>query len=478
MTVFDIAIVGGGPAGLAAAARTLAAGLSTCVIDEQQRPGGQILRQPPATFSVPGWLTGAPYRKARALLDKVSGDPDLHWLGGRSVLGIVPDAVGDAGFTLSLSASTGGFSEVRARRVLVSGGCYDMPVALPGWTLPGVMSAGAVQTMVKAQQVLPGNNESPRVVLFGTHPLMIVLAQQIVLAGGQVEAVCFAQPFAQMAKAALAHLPRAIFTPAPLLAAAGGMAALRRAGVPVRYGTPVLRCEGDVQGGVRQVVVAGPQGEEGIACDLAAMCFGFLPQSDLVRQAGAQVRWSGPVGGWEAIHDGAMRSTVTGLYVAGETTGVAGSDAAMAEGAIAGLTMARDAGALGEREASAAMRSPQASRKAMQGFIDLLRTVADPRPWLPLARADTLLCRCEDIPKSAVDKAIADAIAVGTSFGASAVKLRCRAGMGLCQGRSCEHALVRLVAAARRCDESEVQGFRPRFPARPVAIADLIEDAG
>lgn len=474
MTVFDIAIVGGGPAGLAAAERTLAAGLSTCIIDEQQRPGGQILRQPPAAFSVPGWLTGAPYRKGRALLANVSDDAKLHWLGGQSLLGITPDPAGEAGFTLALSGTMGGVSEVQAKRVLVAGGCYDMPVALPGWTLPGVMSAGAVQTLVKAQQVLPGQ----RVVLFGTHPLMIVLAQQVIEAGGQVEAVCFAQSVAQMARAALAHLPRAIATPAPLIAAAGGMAALRRAGVKVRYGAPVLRCEGEGQGGVDQVVIAGPNGEEALACDLAVMCYGFLPQADLVRQAGAGVRWSNPAGGWEAVHDDAMRSTVPDLYVAGETTGVAGSDAAMAEGAIAGLAIAQDAGALTECEAAAAMRGPRSTRKAMQGFIDLLRAVADPRPWLPAASADTLLCRCEDIPAGAVDKAIADALSVGPSFGASAIKLRCRAGMGLCQGRSCEHALVRRIAAARGCAEGEVEGFRPRFPARALAIADLLEDAG
>ncbi|MFT4055478.1 MAG: FAD-dependent oxidoreductase [Novosphingobium sp.] len=463
MSTYDVAIVGGGPAGLAAAERTLAAALSTCVIDEQQRPGGQILRQPPAAFSVPGWLGGAPYRKGRALLDRVGGDARLQWLGGRSVLGVQPDG---EGFALTLSGTTGGIELVQARRVLVAGGCYDMPVALPGWTLPGVMSAGAVQTLIKAQQVLPGQ----RVVLFGTHPLMIVLAQQIVEAGGEVAAVCFAQPFAAMARTALAHLPRALRTPGPLLAAAAGIMALRRAGVPVRYEAQVLRCEGG--DAVERIVLSDG---ESIECDVAAMCYGFLPQADLIRQIGAEVRWSDPAGGWEAIHDEAMRSTVPGLYVAGETTGVAGSDAAMAEGALAGLAIAQDAGALSAQVAEAAMRKPRAERQAMQGFIDLLRGVADPRPWLPQPEPETLLCRCEDISVGAVDRAIADALAVGPSFGASAIKLRCRAGMGLCQGRTCEHALVRRIASARDCTEGEVAGFRPRFPARVVSVADLLE---
>ncbi|MFS0851239.1 FAD-dependent oxidoreductase [Novosphingobium panipatense] len=463
MSTYDIAIVGGGPAGLAAAERTLAAGLATCVIDEQQRPGGQILRQPPSTFSVPGWLSGAPYRKGRALLDRVSGDARLQWLGGRSVLGVQPDG---EGFALTLSGTAGGVEQVEARRVLVAGGCYDMPVALPGWTLPGVMSAGAVQTLIKAQQVVPGQ----RIVLFGTHPLMIVLAQQIVEAGGEVAAVCFAQPFAAMARTALAHLPRALRTPGPLLAAAAGIMALRRAGVPVRYGAQAARCEGTEA--VERIVLSDG---ESIACDVAAMCYGFLPQADLIRQIGPEVRWSDPAGGWEAIHDEGMRSSVPGLYVAGETTGVAGSDAAMAEGALAGLAIAQDAGALSAGDAAVAMRKPRAERQAMQGFIDLLRGVADPRPWLPQPEPETLLCRCEDISSGAVDRAIADALAVGPSFGASAIKLRCRAGMGLCQGRTCEHALVRRIASARGCAEGEVAGFRPRFPARAVSVADLLE---
>ena len=462
---YDVAIVGGGPAGQAAALRTLAAGLSTCMIDEQQRPGGQILRQPPVEFGRAGWMQGALYRELREQLDRIEREPKLDWIGGTSVLGIARE---DDGFTLTLAGE--GPRVLRAARVLVAAGCYDMPVALPGWTLPGAMSLGAVQTLLKAQGVLPGQ----RFALFGTHPLMLVLAEQLVDAGGEVAAVVFAQSFAEMARRALPHLPSATATPAPLLAAFKSWRRLRRAGVAITYGGQAARIVGDgarvtgieiVQGGARRLV----------ACDIAAMGYGFLPQADLPRAAGAQVRWSRPAGGWETVADGWMRSSLPGLYVAGETTGVTGADAAMAEGAIAGLAIACDAGAVDRRRAQREHGELAARRRSLDGFIALLRAAADPRGALPEPDSETLLCRCEDISAATVDGAIAAALAVGKDFGASAIKLRCRAGMGLCQGRSCEHALVRRIAAAQGRDPADVAGFRTRFPARPVTVGDLID---
>ncbi|WP_137679855.1 FAD-dependent oxidoreductase [Aurantiacibacter suaedae] len=472
MRTYDVAIVGGGPAGLAAAGQVLEAGLSLCVIDEQQRPGGQILRQPPETFAVPGWLPGASYRNARALLDRVAADERMVWFGGQSVLAIQPAADND-GWDLVLAGTAGpGSGPVKARRVLVAGGCYDMPVAFAGWTTPGVMSAGGLQTLVKAQQFLPGE----RVVLFGTHPLMIVLAQQVIAAGGDLAAVCFAQPFSRMAQLALGKIPAALASPGPLVAAAQGMAALRKAGVAVHFGASVERCDAGPEGRGVQVHFAGKAGPLHFSADVAAMCYGFLPQSDLLRQCGAEVRWSMPAGGWEAVHNGLYRSSLAGLYVAGETTGVTGSDAAMSEGAMAGLAITADAGKLDQRTLDARIAPYRRRRQRLEGFIDLLRTVADPRGRLPEASGDTLLCRCEDIPAQAVDEAIIEATAMGRAFGASEIKLRCRAGMGLCQGRSCEHALIRRIAASRKVSEASVAGFKARFPVRPVTISQLIDN--
>lgn len=454
--MIDIAIIGGGPAGQAAARQTLAAGLSTTMIDEQARPGGQILRQPPAAFAVKGWMAGRLYRPLRHLLAQTEADTRLDWRGSTSVAGI--ERI-DTHFRLTLSGAHGG--TLLARRVLIAAGCYDMPVAMPGWTLPGVMSAGAVQTMLKSQQVVAGQP----IVLLGSHPLLLVLATQILDAGAEVTAVLMPQTYGRMMRAALPHLAGAMFAPSPLIAAGAAMARLRLAGVPLMMGVRPIGFTGN--GRLEAVDYAWRGRTHRIAAQVAAVSYGFLPQSDLPRQVGAAVRWARPAGGWETLCDGAMRSSVPGLYVAGETTGVAGADAAMAEGEIAGIAIALDAGA----QPASDMARAQARRARLQPFIDLLRAVADPRDVWPQPTPETLLCRCEDISIAQVEATMARLSPMADT---SAVKHRCRIGMGLCQGRSCEHALVRRIAAAQGCDPDAVAPFRVRFPARPLPVDDII----
>ncbi|HWU02797.1 MAG TPA: FAD-dependent oxidoreductase, partial [Novosphingobium sp.] len=457
-------------AGQAAARATLAAGLATALVDEQPSPGGQILRQPPTGYAVAGWMAARLYRPLRRLLATTEANiataPGLHWLGATSVAGIWPE--GD-GFALHLSGASAGL--LRARRVLVATGCYDMPVALPGWTLPGVLSAGGVQTMLKAQQVVAGR----RFVLFGSHPLQLVLAQQLVEAGADVAAVLFAQPRGRMLIDALPHLAGAMRTPAPLLAAFGATLALHKAGVRVVYDAAVRALLPNARGDELGALEYASGGEiHRIDCDTAAQCYGFLPQSDLPRQAGAQVAWAQPAGGWATLCDGWMRSSVPGLYVAGETTGVAGADLAMTEGAIAGLAIALDSGRMTTQAAAREHGMLTARHRRLAPFAALLRAVADPRQWLPVADDDTLLCRCEDVSAARVEATIADLAKLGQPT-ASAVKQRCRIGMGLCQGRSCEHALVRQLAAANGTTPDAIAPLRVRFPVRPLPIDEVLD---
>lgn len=442
---FDVVIIGGGPAGQAAALALAEYDISIAVVDEQTRPGGQILRQPPHRTA--DWLPGRNYAALKDQLARFEALSDVAWLGGRSVLDCQPGRL--------LTHGADGTQEIAARHILIAAGCQDLAVPLPGWTLPGVYAAGGIQALLKSQHILAGE----RILFAGTHPLQLVIAEQVIRAGGRVAAVLFAQP----QRAMLAPLLRAPTTAArrarDLLAGGGAMRTLRAAGVPVRFGTGLTRVNGLAQ-------VEGAETTAGtIPCDAVGLCYGFVPQSALPRMAGAAVAPSGPSGGWRCTHDEWMRASVPGIYVAGEVTGVAGAQAARAGGTIAGLGMAQDLGLVAPAAAEAAAGPARRALAQHRAFAALLDALADPRPYLPLPSAETLICRCEDVPLAP----IAQAITQGGS--ANAIKLATRCGMGLCQGRNCETTLLRLLAAAGRPSDP---GFTARFPARPVSIGDLL----
>ncbi|WP_448502843.1 FAD-dependent oxidoreductase [Sphingomonas sp.] len=433
-----VIVIGGGPAGQAAAIALASHDIGSLILDEQPRPGGQILRQPPAGFTVARWLPGASYRALKAQLAAFEGSPRCGWRGAVSVVGLAREGDG-----WSVTLDTG--ERLAAAHVVVAAGCQDLAVPLPGWTLPGAMAAGAIQAFVKSQQIVPGR----RFVLAGTHPLQLVIAAQIVAGGGEVAALCFAQPrarFAAMLSAPLAALRRA----PDLAAAAAAWRTLRRARVPIRFATRLEAIEG------QHAVTGVRTGTGSIACDTVGLCYGFVPQSALPRMVGAAMRAGGPAGGFATIADDWQQSSLPGLYVAGETTGVAGAAAAMAEGAIAGAAIAR---ALGH-----AVPDPRGARRALahhRRFARLLDHIADPRDFFPALAPDTVVCRCEDVTLAAIDAA--------RPGSASSVKLASRCGMGLCQGRNCEPSLLRLL------DDPRDPGFTARFPARPVPIGALAD---
>ena len=464
----DLAIVGAGPAAMAAAGLASGHGLSVMVIDEQPRPGGQFLHQPPAEFSVAGWLPGRLYAHAKTVLaDAIAGE-DIDWRLGQTVLGLFPRR-DDSGHRLWL-ATPSSTTMVAARTVLLANGAYDLPVVFPGWTLPGVMATGGIQTFIKSQQLLPG----ARFVLAGSHPLQLIVADQIVRAGGTVAAVIFAQSAARAARLA-AHPLIAMRHGAQLGAIAGIIARLTAAGVPIRFGQAVVEAEGGTALDavhVAPLTRAGaivPDAASTIPCDRLGLCYGFLASSELARQAGAACDWRAEQGGWIVHHDRWMRSTVPDLWVAGEITGVAGADVALEEGRLAALGILQKLGRLMPERAEKLARPVR--RRLVRGrtFGALLQSLSAPPSGLlnSLMADDATLCRCECVSVGTLRQILADNPSAAT---ANAMKLLTRAGMGPCQGRFCQHNVVRLVADARGIAEGDTGGFTAQAPIKPVPV--------
>lgn len=472
----ELAVVGAGPAGMAAAEVARRLGLDVTVIDEQQAPGGQIYRQPPAEFQMPDWLRGRHYRAGKALVRRVSADPAIRRLMGTTVAAILDGASAGAegGFALLL-ANGAGMRKLMADAVLVAPGCYDMPVVFPGWDLPGVMAAGGIQAFVKSQRLIPGD----RFVFAGTHPLQLVVADQLVAAGADVAGVYFAQSRARAIEALKA--------PAVLVEHAGKFAQaaaswwrLRRARVPVRFGCTVVQAHG--KDTLRSVTVARVAADGTVCrdesvdvdCDRLGVCFGFLATSELARQAGAASEWDAARGGWIVRHDQWMHSSVPGIYVAGEVTGVAGAEVAAEEGRLAAVGCALAAGRISAARATSLARPIRRKLARSNRFARLLSQLSWPGHGLldQLRAQDAILCRCEEV---SVGDFVTQLEAYSLVGSANAAKLLTRTGMGYCQGRYCQHSVMRVLASHLGVPEAEVGAFAARFPVRPLAIAELVE---
>jgi len=461
--ITDLAIVGAGPGGLEAARAATDRGLQVTLLDEQARPGGQIYRQPYADDLYPRACFGRAHVAAARAASTLLARPNLDWRGGRSVWAVQE---ADEGFELMHSGADGA-ERTLARKVLIAAGCYDMPVPFPGWTLPGVMGAGGIQALLKGQGVAPGE----RILLAGTHPLMLVIGAQLLAFGIRPQAVVFAQGPGRLAETLRAPLSSLLAVPV-FWEGARAYRALRAAAVPVVFGEIVTRAEGDGRVGRAVLAHTGRRSQGAsrtIECDTLGVCFGFTASTELPRQIGAAAHWSDAGGGWIVGHDKRMQTSVPGLYVAGETAGIGGAPCAKAEGRLAGLAAAA---ALGRNVAPVEFGRARLERARRRAFARLLRRLADaPRgTLLGLRDGDTILCRCESLTADRLRRVLEDN---PTLTSANATKLLSRAGMGPCQGRYCHRAVQEEIAVARSQPVGGAGTFEARIPAKPVPLANL-----
>ena len=399
-------MVGGGPAGIAAAVHAAEAGARTVLLDEQARPGGQIWRgeAPPAARE---WLlrlarSGATVLAGATVVDAPEPNELLVERDGRPV-------------------------RVTYERLVLATGARELFLPFPGWTLPGVVGVGGAQALLKAGARFDGL----RVVVAGSGPLLLAVAAALKQAGARIVGIAEQAPLSRLATfgAGLWRQPRRI-------AEGLGYAATLR-GIPYRTNTWVR--EALAHEGALRVVLGGTEASDPWECDVLACGFGLVPNLDLPRLLGCETTALG------VVVDASQRTSREGVFATGELCGIAGVEHALVTGAIAGLAAAG-------RGTPPTLARRRARETAFAGR--LARAFALRDELLSLARPDTIVCRCEDVPLGRL-------AAAGS---AREAKLHTRAGMGACQGRVCGAALGLL------------RGFTPdrvRPPLAPVPVAVL-----
>jgi NADPH-dependent 2,4-dienoyl-CoA reductase/sulfur reductase-like enzyme len=451
-SAYDLAIIGAGPAGLAAAAEAAEHGLDTVLFDEQAAPGGQIYRA----------VTETPLR------DKATLGPD-YWRGAALVeefrtsrAQYVPGAtVWSVARSREIGLSIAGAAQlVQAKQVILATGALERPFPIPGWTLPGVMTVGAAQILLKSSGLVAEG----KVVIAGSGPLLWLLAAQYVRAGATIEALLDTTP-RDNRRAALPHLPALLASPY----FTKGLKLLREVKRHVRVVSGVTSLAALGEGRLREVAYrVGAGAEHRLAVDALLLHQGVAPNVNLANSIGCKHVWDALQLCWRPVVDEWGVSSIDGIVIAGDGAGIAGAEAAEPRGRLAALDAAFRLGRINRtRRDRSAEPYRAALRRAERGRL-FLDTLYRPAPQFRLPSGDTIACRCEEVTA----QQIVDVVALGCS-GPNQAKSFLRCGMGPCQGRMCGLTVTELIATARGVPPEEVGYFRLRPPVKPITLAEL-----
>jgi NADPH-dependent 2,4-dienoyl-CoA reductase/sulfur reductase-like enzyme len=457
----DLAIIGAGPAGLAASATAARHGLRVLMLDENPGVGGQIYRAITANPVKDRAVLGADYWRGEALVKEAAAS-SAHHAAGAAVWSVSPLEAG--GYEIGISMA-GRSCMITAREVLLATGALERPLPIPGWTLPGVMSCGGAQTALKASGLVPDG----RIVIAGCGPLLWLIAWQYLNAGVSIAAILDTTPRDNWSNA-LPHLPT--FLASPYLAKGLKLMLAVRAKVGVVSGVQALRAEGakDAEGTdkVETVVYTRAGREARIAVDTLLLHQGVVPSINLSNAIGCRHSWDDVQLTWRPETDSWGVTSMPGLMVAGDGAWIGGAEAAAERGRIAALGTAYR---LGKIDAAMRNRDAAASRATLRYFERgrrFLDALYRPAKTFRIPQGDTIVCRCEEVTA----ERIRATVPLGAT-GPNQMKSFLRCGMGPCQGRLCGLTVAELIADERGVSPQQVGYYRLRPPVKPIALGEL-----
>ncbi|MEZ5824202.1 MAG: NAD(P)/FAD-dependent oxidoreductase [Geminicoccaceae bacterium] len=346
--------------------------------------------------------------------------------------------------------------------MIIAAGAQERPAPVPGWTLPGVMSLGSAQTLLKNAAMV---SDVPTVIA-GSGPLLYLAATQLQEAGARLEAVLDTTPRRRYLEAA-SGMPRAWLAGTELGKGLRWKRKLQRSGVRFFSAVHSITIEGETRvTGLRARVGSWTMSFD---CSLLLLHEGVVPNVQLAMAAGAEHRYDRLQACWRPVLDRFGRSSVPALYVAGDAGGIGGAELAAAQGELAGLAAARDLDRIDEStlQAKSARQLSLLRRKSpLRNFLDRLFR---PREEILVPSGDeTIVCRCEEVTAGELRR-----IAALGCTGPNQAKAFSRAGMGPCQGRMCGLTVSHLLAAFHGRDPADAGHFRIRPPIKPLTVGEL-----
>jgi NADPH-dependent 2,4-dienoyl-CoA reductase/sulfur reductase-like enzyme len=447
-----IVIVGAGPAGVRCAETLVAAGLRPTLVDENRRDGGQIYRRQPDNFTRSyETLYGTEAPRAAALhstFDRLR--EQIDYLPETLVWNVAERHVYLASGTRQRS--------IAFDALILCTGAADRLMPLKGWNFAGAYSLGGAQVALKSQACAIGR----QIVFAGTGALLYLVAAQYVKAGAQVEAVLDTSPRSKRVTA----LGKLLSQPSVLYKGVALELALRRAAVPIHTGVELLEISGTAEAGVQNIAFRDSNGRERrMECDAVGLGYHLRPETQLADLARCEFRFDELTRQWLPKLDTDGRTSVRGVYIAGDGARVLGANAAETSGKLAALAVLKDLGVPTSWEAF------DEQRRALKTFERFAQGLAEAFPWPSQQAAripnDAIVCRCESITAGDL-RGVIDRTGAREANRAKAFS---RIGMGRCQGRYCGHAAAEIISHAAAVPIEEAGRLRGQAPVKPLPIA-------
>ncbi|MBE0664470.1 MAG: FAD-dependent oxidoreductase [Candidatus Aminicenantes bacterium] len=456
----DVLIIGNGFAGIVAANRLAAAGVDVVLVDENIHIGGQLLRRLPERLG--SAANHADYvKKAGQRFIAGVKSKKITVMNRTRVLGIYP------GSEVLIEENEKKVRTLKAKRIILATGAREKFLPFPGWTLPGVISGGAVQVLIKSSGVLPARE----LLIGGSGLFLFSVAYECLKAGAGVRAVLERTGVAD-------KLPLAAQLPLQLPKLSEGVRFLSKimfSGVALRFRQRLLEARGS--GRLEQVVAAKvdasgkiiPGREKTYAIPLLAVSNGFAANVELAQMAGCDIEFLDERGGWVTTTSDDLETSVPEIYAAGEITGIAGALKSINEGEIAALAILNKMGKVGEADFHSRLKKLLSARRRHLRFgkyFNLLyRVPAEDYLAIP---DETLICRCEDVTMGELRKAVANGYDTPATL-----KIALRTAMGDCQGRTCGPIVYDILAALTGRSQAAMTPLVVRPPVKPVTIDSL-----
>jgi NADPH-dependent 2,4-dienoyl-CoA reductase/sulfur reductase-like enzyme len=450
---YEIAIIGAGPAGMAAATVASELGANVILLDEQPHVGGQIYRAVTQQSIKNKSILGSDYYYGQTLADAFTASKAEH-VSGATVWQVSPDR--------EIGMSKNGVAHLfTADQVIIATGSQERPFPIPGWTLPGVMTAGAGQVLLKSSGITFSD-----VVFIGTGPLLFLIAYQYMKAGVPIRAILETTPSINLLKA-IPHLTGTLSNLGALLKGRRWIKELRASGIEFIKNVGDLKLVGSDTLQAVEYFQKGVWNE--IKTSNVFLHQGVVPNINLAAASGCDHEWDDRQLCWNAVTDEWTGTNVSGISIAGDSVGIGGAKAAEYRGQIAAFSALHKSGIINKQQLIQNARTPQkmlAKEMQIRPFLD---TLFQPSTQFRIPKNNkTLVCRCEEVTAGTIRKAVSHGC-----LGPNQLKSFTRCGMGPCQGRFCSLTVSEIIAQSRGVPIASLDALRLRSPVKPLLLSEL-----